>query len=482
MLPNPCDVEAAECAVDAFIADAALGSIAENSLTDEIAACADSQQRFEVMLRQLDSFLTVGKAVWLSGLSMNELNSRWGVVAGQRTCEGTEARYPVELTDDGPPPAGITVRPINLRPGRPGQAHAPGTGPSLEAIGLAFSKLSEDEVRNVFKQAWNPLEPHNAVNFSSASKGLWASTEVLRQQLRAAYEAAAALCDKGLKGLHQEEFCIDARDEVDDYGRTTRQVQGPSVAELTTLGTLCNFLPALRTLHLLEGPPAGARGPHGEPAAPPSNDGMQQLADGLGAGALPSVDFFVLLNAYVGDAGALALAAALDRGSLRGLEYLKLENAAISDAGLIALAPALRRHPALMTLDLQVNPLGDEGLAALVAPPPPADATSPPTRGLTQLKTLNLGYTQVSDAGCAALAAALNSGALPVLDFLELFGAPASAAASAAVKKIYKSRGGFEGGYGDGYDSYEGFYAGGYEGGYAGGYADGYLGDDGAGA
>ena len=119
MLPNPCDVEAAECAVDAFIADAALGSIAENSLTDEIAACADSQQRFEVMLRQLDSFLTVGKAVWLSGLSMNELNSRWGVVAGQRTCGGAEARYPVELTDDGPLVGCIAVRPINLRPGRP---------------------------------------------------------------------------------------------------------------------------------------------------------------------------------------------------------------------------------------------------------------------------------------------------------------------------------------------------------------------------
>ena len=78
---NPCDVEAAECAVDAFIADAALGSIAEDSLTDEIAACADEQQRFEVMLRQLDSFLTVGKAVWLSGVCLSELNSlgcgRW---------------------------------------------------------------------------------------------------------------------------------------------------------------------------------------------------------------------------------------------------------------------------------------------------------------------------------------------------------------------------------------------------------------------
>ena len=115
----PCDAEAAECALDAFTADAA-GSIAEASLTGEVAACADAQQRYEARLRQLDAFLTEGTAVWLSGLSKNELNARWGVVAGQRTCGGAEARYPVELTDDGPPGTGcIAVRPINLRPGRP---------------------------------------------------------------------------------------------------------------------------------------------------------------------------------------------------------------------------------------------------------------------------------------------------------------------------------------------------------------------------
>ena len=98
----------------------AAGSIAEASLTGEVAACADAQQRYEARLRQLDAFLTEGTAVWLSGLSKNELNARWGVVAGQRTCGGAEARYPVELTDDGPPGTGcIAVRPINLRPGRP---------------------------------------------------------------------------------------------------------------------------------------------------------------------------------------------------------------------------------------------------------------------------------------------------------------------------------------------------------------------------
>ena len=460
---NPCDVEAAECAVDAFIADAALGSA---SLTDEIAACADEHQRFVVMLRQLDSFLTVGKAVWLSGLSMNELNSRWGVVADQRTCHWsvelgrTEARYPVELTDDGPPPAGcyydmlqrrvvtvLSVRPINLRPGRPDQAHALGSGPSLEAIGLAFLKLSEDEVRNVFKQAWNLLEPHTAVNFSSVSKGLWASTEVLRQQLRAAHEATAALCLKGLTRCKVSPgFAIDKRDELNDNGSTTRQGQGLSAAELATLGTLLSLLPALKSLHLLEGAPLeGVRDTlhlQWRHAAPPSNDGMQQLAEGLVAGALPSVDRIVLMNTHVGDAGALALAAALGRGALRRLKYLKLENAAISDAGLIALTPALRRLPALVTLALPINPLGDEGFAALLAPPPLADATSPPTGGLTQLWHLDLSSTQVSDAGCAALVAAVNYGALPALGLPELFGIPASFAAKAAVSSRFIWRAG----------------------------------------
>ena len=52
---------------------------------------------------------------------------------------------------------------------------------------------------------------------------------------------------------------------------------------------------------------------------------------------------------------------------------------------------------------------------------------------LKKLKTLNLSRTQVSDAGCAALAAALDSGALPALEVLKLVDIPASAAAKAAV-------------------------------------------------
>ena len=134
---------------------------------------------------------------------------------------------------------------------------------------------------------------------------------------------------------------------------------------------------------------------------------------------------------HVGDAGASALAAALGRGALPRLKILGLINGtAIGDAGLVALAPALRRLPALQTLSLSFNPLGDEGLAALVAPPPPG-VLPPPTGVLAKLKALFLNNTQVSDVGCAALAAVLDNRARcrHSLDILDLSGIPASAAA-----------------------------------------------------
>ena len=74
-----------------------------------------------------------------------------------------------------------------------------------------------------------------------------------------------------------------------------------------------------------------------------------------------------------------------------------------------------------------------EALAALSAPPPPAGAPPLPTGGLKKLDCLDLDFTQVTDAGCVALAAALSSGALPALKTLELEDIPASDAAKAAV-------------------------------------------------
>jgi len=94
-----------------------------------------------------------------------------------------------------------------------------------------------------------------------------------------------------------------------------------------------------------------------------------------------------------------------------------------------------------VALNLDGNPLGDEGLAALVAPPPPPAGAPPPTTGgLAKLRLLRLNDTQIADAGCAALAAALDGGALPALDGLGLFGTRASAAAKYTVREALLGR------------------------------------------
>ena len=285
---------------------------------------------------------------------------------------------------------------------------------------MALSKLSGDEQCIIFSQLCNVLDARIAVAFGSVSSELHALTQALLQQLRADHEVAAALCRK--MGMRS---CKELREETNIIWTSTCL----SAAEWALLGTLGSVLPALQTLILQE------------PAAGP--DGMQRLAEGLGAGALPAVIYLALVGVHVGDAGASTLAAALGRGALPRLMTLQLSSAAIGDAGLVALAPALRQLPALFCLGLEGNPLGEEGLAALVAPPPPAGAPPPPTGGLAKLEVLYLSRTQVTDAGCATLAAALGSGALPALETLELDGIPASAAAQAAV---YEARANLEGG------------------------------------
>ena len=282
---------------------------------------------------------------------------------------------------------------------------------------MALSKLSGDEHGILFVQLCNVLDPGIAVALSSVSNELRAATRVPLQQLKTDHEAAAALCRKlghrNCKALREAKVVYWCN-------------KGLTADELKLLGTLGSVLPALEVLDLWE------------PAAGP--DGGRQLAEGLGAGALPAVTVICIFSTHVGDAGASALAAALGQGALPRLKSLALTNAAIGDAGLVALAPALRRRPALELLALEGNPIGDEGLAALVAPPPPAGAPTTTTGGLKQLKWLNLELTQITDAGCATLAAALDSGALPALEQLVLDDIPASAAAKAAVREAAKPR------------------------------------------
>ena len=278
---------------------------------------------------------------------------------------------------------------------------------------MAFSRLSGDEQGVIFSLLCNTFDPGLAVAFSSASSELRALTKEPRQQLRAGHEAAAAFCHK--VGMRSCKALREAKNVI-WVGKKL------SPADLATLGNLDLVLPALERLVLYESSP----GP----------EGMERLFEKLGTGALPALTSLNLDGLPLGDAGASALAAALGRGALPRLQNLTLWNAGIGDAGLVALAPALRRLSALERLVLQNNPLGDEGLAALVAPPPPpAGAPSPTTTGvLAKLKELYLRNTQITDSGCAALFAAFDGGALPALEELDISDTPADGAARAALE------------------------------------------------
>ena len=155
---------------------------------------------------------------------------------------------------------------------------------------MALCALSDDALGVIYVGLTNVLDPGVAVDFSSASKGLWEPTQAMRQQLRTDYEAVAALCLKvGLGG------CKALRDAKQFTGRRL------SAVELTLLGSLGAVLDQLETLSLFPSGHIGAAGP----------DGVQRLAERLGVGALPSVYNFDLFNVHVGDAGASAIAAAL---------------------------------------------------------------------------------------------------------------------------------------------------------------------------
>ena len=265
---------------------------------------------------------------------------------------------------------------------------------------MALAALSGDEQRIIFSKLCNVLDPGVAVGFSAVSSGLWALMLALRRQLRTDHEAAAALCRK--LGMQS---CKELR-EAKKLNFGVRDDKGLSAADLGLLGTLGSVLPALEELCLFDSSGSAA-----------GHDGVQRLVEGLGAGALPGLNTFALGKMHAGDAGASALAGALGRGALPRLKILGLYRAAITDAGLVALAPALRRLPTLEELTLSNNPLGDEGIAALVAPLP-AGALPPPTGGLKKLTALDLWGTHITDAGCATLTSALDSGALPALERL----------------------------------------------------------------
>ena len=146
---------------------------------------------------------------------------------------------------------------------------------------MALSALSGDEQGILFIQLCNVLDPGIAVALASANNELRTATRAPLQELKTGHEAAAALCRKlghrNCKELREAKW-------VDWW------YNGLTADELKLLGTLGTVLPALERFDLWE------------PAAGP--DGVQQLAAGLCAGALPAVDVLCITRTHVGDAGA----------------------------------------------------------------------------------------------------------------------------------------------------------------------------------
>ena len=100
-----------------------------------------------------------------------------------------------------------------------------------------LSKLSGDEQGIILGQLRNTLEPRIVMYFSSANKELRALlTPAARQQLRADYEAATALC-----------VTMGMRDckELREARKVKWQEKGLTEADLATLATLGPVLPAL---------------------------------------------------------------------------------------------------------------------------------------------------------------------------------------------------------------------------------------------
>ena len=133
---------------------------------------------------------------------------------------------------------------------------------------MALAVLSGDEQCIIFSQLCNTLYPGVAVAFGSISNELRTLTQGLLQQLRADREVAAALCRKA--GMRSCKKLRDAKQVVWMH-------KGLHAADLTTLGKLGSVLPALGTLYLIES--SGSAG----------LDGVQRLAEGLGAGTLPAL-------------------------------------------------------------------------------------------------------------------------------------------------------------------------------------------------
>ena len=110
-----------------------------------------------------------------------------------------------------------------------------------------------------------------AVECSSASRGLHAATQAFREQLLEDHEAATALSIK---------LGVPSCKTLREIPVLRPNYKSLSDDDLALLGTLVSVLPSLEILFLTE----SSTGPNG----------VQRLAAGLGAGALPAMTYLGL--------------------------------------------------------------------------------------------------------------------------------------------------------------------------------------------
>ena len=109
---------------------------------------------------------------------------------------------------------------------------------------MALSKLGGDAQGIIFGQLCNPLEPSLAVFFSSANRELrLLLTPALQQQLKAAHEAAVALCHKmGMRSCKELREATNV--ELGDQGLSEANLATPIPAWPASAGISVPHPPA----------------------------------------------------------------------------------------------------------------------------------------------------------------------------------------------------------------------------------------------